>query len=91
MPHIYNAPNLPAVKHAFFGRTGGFSKGIHNSLNFNYRGSDTPENLKRNLDVVGTYYGLSGNRVVRLKQAHSSVAVYLDHHFVVRFKRTNHN
>lgn len=79
MPHIYNAPNLPSIKHAFFGRTGGYSKGIYDSLNFNYRGSDSPDNLKRNLDVVGAYYGLSGNRIVRLKQAHTSVAVYLDH------------
>ena len=79
MPHIYNAPNLPAVKHAFFGRTGGFSKGIYNSLNFNYKGSDSPKNLERNLNVVGAYYGLSGKKVIRLCQAHTNKAVYLDH------------
>ena len=77
MPHIYNAPNLPTPKHAFFGRTGGVSKGIYNSLNFNYRGDDKPENLERTLDIVGAYYGLPGKRVVRLCQAHTSRAVYL--------------
>ena len=78
MPHIYNAPNLPAPKHAFFGRTGGVSKGIYNSLNFNYRGDDKPENLERNLDIAGAYYGLPGKRVVRLCQAHTSKAIYID-------------
>lgn len=78
MPHIYNAPNLPTVKHAFFGRTGGFSHGINTSLNFNYRGSDKPENLERNLNVVAAYYGLSGKQVLRLRQAHTAKAVYVD-------------
>lgn len=78
MPHIYNAPNLPLAKHAFFGRTGGFSKGINTSLNFNYRGSDTPQNLAKNLNIAAAYYGLPGKRIIRLKQAHTATAVYLD-------------
>lgn len=78
MPHIYNAPNLPAAKHAFFGRTGGVSKGINNSLNFNYRGSDSPQNLIKNLNIAAAYYGLPGSRIVRLRQAHTATAVYLD-------------
>ncbi len=78
MPHIYNAPNLPLAKHAFFGRTGGVSKGIFNSLNFNYKGTDSPQNLSHNLDIVGAYYGLSGKRIVRLCQNHTSIAVYLN-------------
>lgn len=78
MPHIYNAPNLPLTKHAFFGRTGGFSKGIYNSLNFNYHSSDNPQNLIKNLNVAGAYYGLSGKRIVRLKQAHTAKSVFLD-------------
>lgn len=78
MPHIYNAPNLPLTKHAFFGRTGGVSKGIYQSLNFNYRGTDDPQHLVKNLDIAAAYYGLPGSRIVRLRQAHSAVAVYLD-------------
>ncbi len=78
MPHIYNAPNLPIAKHAFFGRTGGVSKGIFNSLNFNYKGTDSPQNLSRNLDIVGAYYGLSGKKIIRLCQNHTSTAVYLN-------------
>ena len=78
MPHIYNAPNLPAAKHAFFGRTGGVSKGINASLNFNYRGSDNPQNLVKNLNIAAAYYGLPGSRIIRLRQAHTAKAVYLD-------------
>ncbi|MBP3546207.1 MAG: peptidoglycan editing factor PgeF [Alphaproteobacteria bacterium] len=78
MPHIYNAPNIPLAKHAFFGRKGGVSKGIYNSLNFNYRGNDKPENLSRNLDIIGAYYGFDGSRVVRLLQAHTNKSVYID-------------
>ncbi len=78
MPHIYNAPNLPLTKHAFFGRTGGVSKGINASLNFNYRGSDDPQNLVKNLNIAAAYYGLPGSRIIRLRQAHTAKAVYLD-------------
>ena len=78
MPHIYNAPNLPLAKHAFFGRTGGVSKGIFNSLNFNYKGADSPQNLSRNLDIAAAYYGLSGKRIIRLCQNHTSTAIYLN-------------
>ena len=78
MPTIYNAKNLSLAKHAFFGRTGGFSKGIFNSLNFNYKGTDSPKNLSRNLDIAAAYYGLSGKKIVRLNQIHSSKAVYVD-------------
>lgn len=78
MPTIYNAKNLPAAKHAFFGRTGGYSKGIFNSLNFNFKGTDSPQNLSKNLDIAAAYYGLSGKKIVRLNQVHSSKAVYVD-------------
>lgn len=78
MPHIYNAPNLPSAKHAFFGRTGGFSKGIYNSLNFNCRGDDKIENLQGNYNIVGAYYGLGGDRVMRLRQVHGAEVVYVD-------------
>lgn len=35
MVNFYLAPNLPADRHAFFGRNGGVSEGIYASFNFN--------------------------------------------------------
>ena len=78
MPNIYNAPNIPPAKHAFFGRCGGFSKGIYSSLNFNHRGEDKPENLRYNYNIVGAYYGLAGSRVMRLRQEHTADVVYVE-------------
>ena len=78
MPNIYNAPNLEAVKHAFFGRKGGFSKPPYESLNFNIKSRDNPYNIKRNLDIAAAYYGMPGYRIVRLIQSHGALAVYVD-------------
>lgn len=76
--HFYQAPNLPKEKHAFFGRTGGVSKGIYQSLNFNFRSQDTAQNIEANLEKIGDFFQLSGKNVVRLLQSHSNVAVYVD-------------
>ena len=68
MVNYYLAPNLPQDKHAFFGRNGGVSEGIYASLNFNWRSQDKPENIETNLELIGKFYQLPGNRIMRPKQ-----------------------
>lgn len=78
MVNYYLAPNLPQDKHAFFGRNGGVSEGIYASLNFNWRSQDKPENIETNLELIGKFYQLPGNRIMRPKQGHTATAVYID-------------
>ena len=54
--NFYLAPNLPPARHAFFGRCGGASTDKYDSFNFNYRSKDKPENIERNLELVGKFY-----------------------------------
>lgn len=77
MVNYYLAPNLKQDKHAFFGRNGGVSAGIYESFNFNFRSGDKAENIAANLRLVGKFYGLPGERIMRLWQSHSSDAVYV--------------
>ena len=58
MVNFYLAPNLPADRHAFFGRNGGVSEGIYASFNFNRKSRDKAENIEKNLELVGRFYGL---------------------------------
>ena len=64
MVNFYLAPNLPADRHAFFGRNGGVSEGIYASFNFNRKSRDKAENIEKNLELVGRFYGLPGNAVM---------------------------
>ena len=76
--NFYLAPNLPPARHAFFGRCGGASTDKYDSFNFNYRSKDKPENIERNLELVGKFYGLTGAAVMRPRQAHTATSVYVD-------------
>lgn len=78
MVNFYLAPNLPADRHAFFGRNGGVSEGIYASFNFNRKSRDKAENIGKNLELVGRFYGLPGNAVMRPCQGHTDKAVYVD-------------
>ena len=78
MVNFYLAPNLPAEKHAFFGRCGGFSEGAYDSLNFNRKSGDAPENIEKNLELIGHFYNLHAENVMRPNQGHTNKAVYID-------------
>ncbi len=78
MLNYYLAPNLPQENHAFFGKNGGVSKGIYASLNFNRKSQDAPENIEKNIELVGKFYNLKADNVMRPAQAHTDKAVYVD-------------
>ncbi len=78
MVNFYLAPNLPADKHAFFGRNGGVSKELYASFNFNRKSGDKPEHIEKHLELVGKFYGLSGNALMRPAQGHTNKAAYVD-------------
>ena len=55
----WSAPNLPADKHRFFDRRGGVSNGRYESLNFNRKSADKPENIKQNIVIAAGCFGLT--------------------------------
>ena len=56
----------------------GVSEGIYASFNFNRKSRDKAENIEKNLELVGRFYGLPGNAVMRPCQGHTDKAVYVD-------------
>lgn len=65
----YQTHSLLASKHGFFGREGGVSKGLYDSLNAGERSDDTPEDVKENRRLIAEILG--ANHLVSLSQIHS--------------------
>lgn len=76
------------VVHGFLARTGGASPPPFNSLNFDDRGADTPENIIRNRELFKNVFGLSAlglKNLVIMNQVHGSSVIAVDSAF--DFKR----
>jgi YfiH family protein len=71
---ILTAPNLslPGVAHGFFGRTGGVSAGIYESLNCGPGSGDDPAAVAQNRQRVADHFHAE---LVTLHQVHSAAAV----------------
>ena len=61
-----------AIKHYFFNRNGGCSKGIFKSLNCGMGSSDSKINVKKNLKIVCKKIGSPYSKIVLLNQIHSN-------------------
>lgn len=66
---------LDGVAHGFFGRRGGVSTGIYDSLNCGYGSGDDIENVRENRTRVAALLGTSEPSLVTLYQIHSAEAV----------------
>ncbi len=62
--------------HAFLSRRGGVSPPPFDTLNFDPRDSDLPENIKENIKRVSRAFGIDGERLVTVNQVHGD-AVHL--------------
>ena len=60
------------IKHCFFSKKGGFSKGIYRSLNCGLGSKDTKKNVLKNLDLVEKKFKLKKNRLLLMYQTHSN-------------------
>ncbi|MBS0278398.1 MAG: peptidoglycan editing factor PgeF [Proteobacteria bacterium] len=71
---ILQSPNLslPGIAHGFFGRTGGVSTGIYDSLNCGPGSGDDPAAVARNREQVADHFHAE---LVTLHQVHSATAV----------------
>lgn len=67
------APSLTAasIAHGFFGRAGGVSQGIYESLNCGLGSGDDPAAIRENRRRVAAYFGFETNALHTLYQIHS--------------------
>ena len=63
---------LKKVKHCFFSRKKGFSKGIYESLNCGKGSKDKIANIGKNLKIVSRIIGCTSGNLVSLNQIHSN-------------------
>lgn len=61
----------PGAVHGFFGRQGGVSHGLYESLNCGYGSDDDPESVRENRRRVAEALGLSDLNLLSLHQIHS--------------------
>ncbi len=76
------------IKHCFFSRKNGFSKGIYKSLNCGLGSNDEKKNVLKNLELVSSKIGCKQNLLVTLNQVHSNKVVYFENEQSIKNKLT---
>ena len=66
------------IKHCFFSRKNGFSKGLYLSLNCGLGSGDKKENVLKNLNLVSRKIGCKDKVLITLNQIHSNKVVYFE-------------
>ena len=65
------------IKHGFFGKQGGVSKGIYESLNCGPGSDDTPEAVQKNRDIIANEMGVTPDKLISVWQIHSPDCLYI--------------
>ena len=68
--------NFKNLKHCFFSKKNGFSKGLYKSLNCGLGSNDETQNVLKNLALVSKNIGCKKNSLITLNQKHSDKVVY---------------
>ena len=74
------------LKHCFFSRKNGFSKGHYASLNCGLGSDDKKENVLKNLNLVSNKIGCKDELLITLNQTHSNKVVYFDEESSIKNK-----
>ena len=75
---------VPGVRHAFFTRQGGVSRGVYDSLNVGVGSKDDPEAVQENRARAAAALGVELSHLLTCYQIHSNVAVTADSPFTER-------
>ncbi len=70
------------IRHGFFNREGGFSKGIYKSLNCGLGSEDKIEVVRKNIDKVCKKIGCNKKNIILLNQIHSGIV-----HKIIKFPK----
>ena len=76
------------IKHCFFSRKNGFSKGIYESLNCGQGSNDKKESVLKNLELVSNKIGCKKNFLITLNQVHSNKVTYFENINSIKNKLT---
>jgi len=76
------------IKHCFFSRKNGFSKGIYESLNCGIGSSDDKENILKNLKLVSNKINCSKDSLITLNQKHTNQVIHFKNEKSVKNKLT---
>ena len=60
------------IKHCFFSRKGGFSKGVYKDLNCGRGSQDDKKNVLKNLNYVSQKMSVKKNKLILMNQTHSA-------------------
>ena len=74
------------IKHCFFSRKNGFSKGLYLSLNCGLGSSDKRGNVLKNLNLVSKKIGCKDEVLITLNQIHSNKVVYFENESSIKNK-----
>ena len=66
---------IKQIKHCFFSRKNGFSKGIYKGLNCGKGSKDKKLNIKKNLDYVAKKMDVGRDKLILMHQTHSNKVV----------------
>ena len=81
MPEIIKAKNLEAlrhIRHGFFTRQGGVSKGIYQSLNCGWNSGDDRADVAANRSLIAAQLGVEPGHLITAQQTHSKDVVVID-------------
>jgi len=74
------------LKHCFFSRKNGFSKGLYASLYCGLGSGDKKENVLKNLNLVSQKIGCKDELLITLNQNHSNKVVYFENESSIKNK-----
>ena len=74
------------IKHCFFSRKNGFSKGYYESLNCGLGSNDKKENILKNLELVSKKIGCTKESLIILNQIHSNHVIHFNNKTSVKNK-----
>ena len=70
--------NFKNIKHCFFSKNGGVSRGIYASLNCGIGSNDNAENVVKNLDIIAHEFSFSHDKLKLMNQSHNNEAIIVD-------------
>ena len=76
------------LRHCFFSRKNGVSKGYYESLNCGSGSNDDKENVLKNLQLVSKKIACNSNFLITLNQKHSNKVIYFENEKSVKNKLT---
>ena len=65
------------IKHCFFSRQGGFSKGIYSGLNCGKGSKDKKKNIHKNLSYVSKKMKITSDSLLLMQQTHSNKVIII--------------